>query len=214
MFDIERSLNRLAATRPIFHSEADFKHALAWQVQLDDPAARIRLETRPERGMRLDILIHLPDGTVAVELKYLVARFQGTVEGEQFDLPNQGAHDISRHDFIKDIQRVEHFVGDGIADRGWAVALTNDQNYWEEGWKATPIDAAFRIHEGRTLGGTLFWGSLAGAGTTAKRDLPLVVSGMYACRWKDYATISAATGKDVRLRYLALQIPSARDAGP
>lgn len=34
---VEASLGRLAARRPVFHSEADFQHALAWQLQLDHP---------------------------------------------------------------------------------------------------------------------------------------------------------------------------------
>lgn len=63
----------------------------------------------------------------------LVARFDRTAGGEHFNLPHQGAHDISRHDFIKDVLRVKRLVADGIVDVGWAVALTNDQNYWQPG---------------------------------------------------------------------------------
>lgn len=54
--DVEQTMARLAARRPIFHSEADFQHAFAWQVQIDHPDARIRLETRPRPGVRLDVL--------------------------------------------------------------------------------------------------------------------------------------------------------------
>lgn len=96
-FDVYRPLERLAGTRPLFHSEADFQHALAWQIQLDNPTASVRLETRPQRGIHLDVLIQLGGERIAIELKYLVARFEGVVGGELFDLPNQGAHDISRH---------------------------------------------------------------------------------------------------------------------
>ncbi len=34
----------LAAHRPIFHSEADFQHALAWQIHEAMPDCEIRLE--------------------------------------------------------------------------------------------------------------------------------------------------------------------------
>ncbi len=47
--DIHGALGRLSAVRPIFHSEADFQHALAWTIQLQHPDATIRLEIRPER---------------------------------------------------------------------------------------------------------------------------------------------------------------------
>jgi hypothetical protein len=191
--------------RPIFHSEADFQHSLAWNIQLRHPDAAIRLETRPERGIRLDVLVDHAGERTAIELKYLSARFQGTVNGETFDLPNQAAQDISRHDFVKDVSRVERFVADGIADVGWAVALTNDGSYWRTGWKLDPVDAAFRINEGRTLEGSLGWGALAGAGTTAKRDKALALVGSYACNWHDYSSITLATGKAVVFRYLAIE---------
>ena len=41
---IRATLAKLAKKRPVFHSEADFQHALAWELQLDDPTAGIRLE--------------------------------------------------------------------------------------------------------------------------------------------------------------------------
>jgi hypothetical protein len=47
---VNGAMNRLALRRPVFHSEADFQHGLAWQIQLDHPDARVRLETRPLEG--------------------------------------------------------------------------------------------------------------------------------------------------------------------
>lgn len=40
-------MSQLAGTRPIFHSEADFQHALAWEIQNQHPQAAVRLEYRP-----------------------------------------------------------------------------------------------------------------------------------------------------------------------
>lgn len=204
--DIPSLLSQLSSQRPIFHSEADFQHSLAWTIQQRHPEAGIRLETRPERGIRLDILVRLPDERVAIELKYLIARFDGTVNGEHFDLPNQAAHDISRHDYIKDIVRVERFVADGVADNGWAIALTNDGSYWRPGTKAKPVDAMFRLHEGRRLEGTLSWSPLAGAGTTKNRDVPLALTRTFSCSWQDYSTIPRASGRPVQFRYLAVEV--------
>lgn len=199
-------MERLARVRPIFHSEAGFQHALAWQIQTENPTARVRLETRPERGIRLDILIGIDQERVAIELKYLVARFEGLVAGERFELPNQGAHDISRHDVLKDVVRVERFVTDRVVESGWAVALSNDSNYWRPGTKSDPIDAMFRIHDGRRLQGLLEWSPRAGAGTTKGRDKPLVLDRVYSCGWRDYSTVIARDGRTVTLRYLAFEI--------
>ena len=199
-------LDALSTVRPIFHSEADFQHALAWLVQSEYPSAQIRLEMRPERGRRLDILVVLGGERIAIELKYLVARFDGMINGERYDLPNQAAQPISRHDFIKDITRLERFVADGLADSGWAVALSNDRGYWRQGAKVDPVDAMFRIHESRVLEGSLTWGPIAGLGTTRKRDEPLVLRGRYTCTWLEYSTVPRASGRSDEFRYLALEV--------
>jgi hypothetical protein len=201
--DIHGLMSRLAIERPIFHSEADFQHSLAWLIHTEHPSAQIRLETRPERGIRLDLLVLVDGERIAIELKYLVARFDGVVNGEHYALPNQAAQDISRHDFIKDICRVERFVAYGIGASGWAVALSNDGSYWRQGLKADPVDAMFRLHKGRVLEGSLTWGALAGSGTTRKRDEPLELGGSYRCDWKAYSSIQRASAKPSEFRYLA-----------
>mgnify|MGYP004093375885 CR=1 FL=1 len=83
---------RLAARRPVFHSEADFQFALAWQIHTDHPAAHIRLETRPlpEENLRLDLHVDLDGYRVAVECKYMVRELDVTVAGERFALRKQG----------------------------------------------------------------------------------------------------------------------------
>ena len=82
-------IDRLARVRPIFLSEADFQHALAWQIQVENPTASVRLEIRPERRTRLDLLVGVDEERVAIELKYLVARFEGMVGEERFELPTR-----------------------------------------------------------------------------------------------------------------------------
>jgi hypothetical protein len=212
--DLPGLMARLSRSRPIFHSEAVFQHALAWLIHSENPEARIRLETRPERGIRLDMLITMGGELMAIELKYFVARFEGVVGGERFDLPNQAAQDISRHDFIKDITRVEQFVADGVVDSGWSVALTNDGGHWRRGTKSDPVDAMFRIHEGRVLMGQLTWGARAGAGTTRSRELPLDLRGTYTCAWTDYSTIARSGVKPVEFRFLAFEIRGGVPEGP
>jgi hypothetical protein len=204
--DFKQLMAGLAKERPIFHSEADFQHALAWQIHTDHPGAQIRLEKRPERGIRLDLLVKLDDESVAVELKYLVSRVDQIVMGERFNLPNQSAQDISRYDFLKDVARVERFVADGIADRGVAIALSNDQGYWRTGTKLDPVDLMFRLNEGRAISGELIWGTLAGAGTTKGREMPLTLTGRYQCTWEDYSSIERSSGRPIVFRYLLFEV--------
>jgi hypothetical protein len=84
--DVAGALSALAARRPVFHSESDFQHALAWQIQLASPQAQIRLETRPRRGVHLDLLVVLDGIRTAIELKYLLAGLRSSISGELFDL--------------------------------------------------------------------------------------------------------------------------------
>ena len=77
--DVVAMLSLLAEHRPVFHSERDLQHALAWQIQLACPEAQIRLEPRPRRGIHLDLLVRRGKRRTAIELKYLVAALHASV---------------------------------------------------------------------------------------------------------------------------------------
>jgi hypothetical protein len=51
-----------------------------------------------------------------------------SVAGELFDLPHHSTNDISHHDVIKGITRIETLLADGYADEGCVVVLTNDRS--------------------------------------------------------------------------------------
>lgn len=55
-------------------------------------------------------------------------------------------------------------------------------------------DAAFRLHEGRTLGGTLAWGPSTGAGTMLGHEDDIVLAGTYRVHWNDYSERNAPHG--------------------
>lgn len=57
----------LARVRPVFHGEADFQHAFAWEMHIADPSAKVRLETRPRPGIRLDLLASIGGFRIAIE---------------------------------------------------------------------------------------------------------------------------------------------------
>ena len=42
--DMNEAMETLTQSRPVFHSESDFKHALSWQIQQEHPSVRIRQE--------------------------------------------------------------------------------------------------------------------------------------------------------------------------
>lgn len=155
MIDIHSAMSQLATSRPLFHSEADFQHALAWKLREDNPELTIRLEYRPAQlTQRGYIDVWAADGheAVAIELKYKTRSLQTTANGEPFDLLDQSAQDLGRYDTLKDIQRLEQVVAAVPHSSGFVLMLTNDRSYWTASSRLDTVDVNFRLHEGRRLG--------------------------------------------------------------
>ena|SRR5436189_3019592 len=113
MINVIALMSTPATKRPVFNSEADFQLALAWEIQLAHPSARIRLEYRPaylDRRGYLDIWVADDSWAAAIEFKYFTRALNVVVGGERFELMNRGPQDISRYDFVRDVARVESVV--------------------------------------------------------------------------------------------------------
>jgi hypothetical protein len=197
-------LDRVGAERPIFHNEADFQHHLALTINLELPRLKVRLESRPFPGERLQLDLLLIDRRwgerVAVELKYPTRALTAMVDGEEFHLRDQGAPDLIRYDVVKDVHRLERLIREGRADRGLALVLTNDRTYWEEPKQSRgPADEAFRLHQGRELAGTLRWGPSAGPGTTRGREPDLNLAGRYELNWGSFSAVTGVGAGEFRV---------------
>ena len=208
-FDIHRVLERLAEKRPVFHSEADFRFALAWQIEKMTPDAGVRLEWPFSlSGSNRYLDIWLRTAGIAIELKYRTRLLSIEHGGERFSLKNKMANNYGRYGFIDDIRRIERIAADlRTVDRsefshGYAVLLTNDPLYWRVGGKGAN-DEEFRIHEDRLLTGTMDWTKGPSKGMTKNHRHPLTLSGSYELHWEDYIEHS---GKNGTFRYLAVQI--------
>lgn len=84
MIDIDRLMKELAHDRPVFHSEADFQHALGWQIHRSNPQQTVRLEYRPRPESAMYVDLWLASEGVVVELKYRTRKLQCRVRDEQF----------------------------------------------------------------------------------------------------------------------------------
>ena len=207
MIKVESIISELQKKRPIFHSEADFQHALAWDIHCHYPTAAVRLEIHPGRiGPReyIDIWVKYENAVYAIELKYKTSKIDVVYGGEEFHLLNQAAQDIGRYDFIKDIVRLERFVGGNTETIGYAIMLTNDDTYWRATRNLATADANFRIHESRTLSSELKWSEATGKGTMKGRENPLVLNSSHQIRWIDYSNL-AEKGPN-KFRYVLLKI--------
>ncbi|MBX3047259.1 MAG: hypothetical protein KF698_09705 [Anaerolineales bacterium] len=192
IFNISELIASLANKRPVFYSEADFQHALAWKIKEQLPDADIRLEvpmSLSPRRQSIDIVVRQDGQVFGIELKYKTARNSISLGAEAFSLQNHGAQDINRFLVIKDIWRIEQFLSNKQIDRGFVVFLTNDSLYWRESNNPDAIDANFKLHQGKVLFGSLSWADRVGVGTLQGNAREILLKGNYTCYWLDYAKL-------------------------
>ena len=207
MVSIEALLATLAGSRKVFHSEADFQHALAWQIHeaMPDNQVRLEVDVMQVEHQRRFLDIWLPVEGVAIELKYKTRGLDLEQDDESFALRDQSAQDQGRYDFLRDIQRLELMRSKlEQCKAGYAVLLTNDSSYWKVPTHRDTVDAALRVHEGREVSGALAWSARASSGTVGGRKSPIQIRGSYRLRWQEY---SSFPGKSYgSFRYLAVSV--------
>jgi len=190
---IKQTLKELSQKRPIFHSEADFQHALAWEIHQKFNKIDIRLEKRfmvNELGeIYVDILLKIDDAAIAIETKYTTKKLEIKLNGEEFVLKNHSALDVRRYDFLLDMYRLEKLKSAGKVVIGYAVFLTNDPGYWKEPKRKNTNDENFRIHQGRKIKAneTLQWAPNTSKGTKKGRERLLRFEKEYSFEWELYS---------------------------
>ncbi|WP_234330396.1 hypothetical protein [Streptomyces acidiscabies] len=200
---LDAVMAQLGRHRPVFHSEADLQHGFArvlWELA-PDVESRLEVPQREEPGRRryLDLLC-IGRTRTAIEFKYFTRGWMGTsgVPPEDYALKGHAATDLARLHFVRDIARLERFCA-GRQQNGLAVMVTNEASLWTPpapGRKPTR-DEDFRIHQGRTLTGTLLW-----AGGAYKRNTCTLL-GTYDLTWKPYSELGGQGGE---FRYLAVEV--------
>lgn len=205
MIVVDDLMASLARRRPVFCSEADFQHELAYEIRKGDPGLNVRLEwpvASPARGA-IDLIV-IGETRFALELKYLSKSFSTVIDGEAVTLKQHGAHDQRRYDVCKDVTRMEAYA-EATGYGAGVLVLTNDPSYWLGRARTNTVDAAFTLSHSRELTGTLAWHALAKPGTTKNREAALEIKGRYALTWRDYNLIPGSAGL---FRYLWIPVAS------
>lgn len=186
--DIEKVINNLKSHRKIFYSESDFQFALAWEIQKYYSKAKIRLERcHTLKDLYVDIIVLLDNKEYPIELKYKTKMLETKENNEEYFLKEQGAQDLGRYDYLKDIQRLENLSKEiNNFGKGFAILLTNDTSYCGKKRKGA-IDEEFFLTQNEIKTGTMKWAPKAGKVTTNKRKNPIKLSGKYKINWKDYS---------------------------
>lgn len=207
MLKITELMKSLSETRPIFHSEADFQHALAWEIQKTIPDdGQVRLEypfgDGPERKY-LDIWLR--DMKIAIELKYRTQQLNRVINGESFVLRPHSALDTGRYGFIRDIRRLEQVRQCKLSDTGFAVLLTNDPLFWDSPKNKTQ-DEDFLLYDNREIKGEMKWSKVKKWMKKEGVDKPIKLDGCYRLNWQDYPEVCGRE-KYSQFRYLAVKVP-------
>lgn len=173
-----------------------------------------------EFRLRMSVDLWLPGLGAVIELKYPTRRLECDAPSsdlrppcESFSLRDQAAQDLTRYDFVKDVERLESVVARRRdACRGAAVILTNDPLYWDPPVRANTVDRAFRLHEEspdsgrRCLTGRMEWAEHTG-GAKKGRECPIVLSGSYGIAWEDYPIVKPDQRAEYgAFRYLAVEV--------
>jgi hypothetical protein len=160
---VEQAINILKNQRSIFHSEDDFKLSLAITLKEIYPEFNIRLERPVEIEMihrsdekskvraPIDIVIIDKNGnTIPIELKYKTKKAHISFNNEEYKLTAQGANDIGRNSFRKDIYRIEKYKNiHPNCNVGYVLILTNDEKYFDKNvFESNTLDKHFSFHDG------------------------------------------------------------------
>lgn len=200
--DIMGALNTLAGLRPVFHSEADFQHALAWVLHERHPDFNVRLEYRPSKIREktyVDIWLERAGDICAIELKYKTRKLRVAAGDELFTLLDQSAQDQARYDYCRDIARIENLKDAYMGLAGFAIFLTNDRGYWRESTRVGNVDGAFRLHEAAKLNGELAWEIHASDGTRRGRTAAICLQGSYELAWSPYSKCGEGPNSEFRM---------------
>jgi hypothetical protein len=209
LIDLGEILRGLAEVRRVFHSEADLQHALAMEISRSCPGSEVRPEypmyiKRDGKHVYLDLWFREEGLSHAIELKYKTRSMpERLVDGEEFLLLDQSAQNIARYAFCNDIHRLETIVSENTDVVGHAIFLSNDRTYWERPIRRITVDRAFRLTDGRTLGGPLDWGASTSDELRSGME-GFTLGGSYDLTWTDYSEIGSSTYG--RFRFLLVDI--------
>ncbi len=161
-----KCLKVLSEERKIFHSEDDFNHAFAMEIDRtlnrESKKYSVRLETPidiiyKKRGTNLeynytayiDMLIVVGNGDwIPIEIKYKTKNLDSAFVDHfkvEFNPKNHSANDVSRYEIRKDIYRLEQLTGLQKVKKGFSIFLTNEPNYWNYDINPSFMDGHYRL---------------------------------------------------------------------
>lgn len=225
----------------IFQNEAQFQHELAIEIANNylDEDTKVILELSSvinvitdkngkssRKKDESDIIIKNSKGEyIVIELKYktVESSYDRNIYGN-IDLSYQGAADLGKYDYLKDIYRIEQFKESQSESftinsvlkkyiAGYAIMLTNEDKYWlmSKELSSNNTDMNYCITDNDVIknGIELKWqiikkrdGKEVGNGKPFQQRPPLQFRNKYKFKWVDYCDIE----NKPKFRYLITNI--------
>ncbi len=191
--DLRETIKKFGEDGKIFSNEEQFQFELAWKLKekgynvrlevlsCSEPLEKIAELSKEGRDkMYTDIVVDISDDeSIAIELKYKTIGnsktkfYEYATNGRKTVVFHQGANNIGRYLFLKDVERLEKLVDGkgfdagfgGKVVRGYAIIISNDDAYWlpqknekqkEEGQKEENLMEEFSTFCGKTIEGTMY----------------------------------------------------------
>jgi len=232
--NVQGIVKEFGRTPRIFQSEAQFQFELAWELQkqiendgqvLLEVVTCTRKENREKNIRRKrfysDIILKSNDNCfIVIELKYKTKK--DDIYG--VELNTHGAPDEGRYDYLWDIKRIEllkkrdmdcYDYNDELGTflGGYAIIVTNENQYWNRTKKkaqkdaAQTVDSQFSIGEGDTVSGVLDWNTSSKKQWMLSRPA-IVLDGDYLFNWQSYYDTKEETSRRIsrEFKYLITKI--------
>ena len=155
--DLHNIIRDFASREIIFSNEEQFQFLLAIEL-LNKKGYNVSLEVlsmENDEKMYTDIIVENDDGTyTALELKYKLQNknlVYKTGSNTTYYTFKQGANNLGRYAYLQDVERLERLIHERYitndpthenitfnfdlrkkVTKGYAIIISNDQNYWKE----------------------------------------------------------------------------------
>jgi len=198
--DIFTILKSLSKHRLLFHSEADFQHALAWEIRALRPELNVRLEVPLVDPVgTIDLLVLDRQQRIGIELKFGRGPLACSPNGEAFRLA-ESPPPVIRYEFLQDLERLEAWTASGFLSQAFVLCLSNHPACWETQYRPTTQDQV-RFHDGKVLQGMIGLDPRPRSGSTFP---PIKLRAAYMCQWRDYSQVD--TSRYGQFRFLLLAV--------
>ena len=199
-------------------------------------------EKKSKQKIYTDITLERDGYVIAIELKYKTAAM---TQGNDILLFNHGAADLGRYDFLWDVNRLELLVHPSkevlekaIAkeyapqvsidfpklkrcNKGFAIILTNEDDYWKIGHENCKEDVIYKqfciggdtcTGKGQLYSTNMDWGKdrktdkYTSAVVNSPRARRLQLQEAYSYQWRDYCQVPTDNGKNGLFKYMIISI--------